>query len=53
VESFMHILTGGIFTATPRLLTETEQNPIRIEVEFDDDDEAEEESAELFSAVNE
>ena len=44
VDSFMHILTGGIFTDPPPSAPERGPNPlpIRIEVEFDDDEEPDE-----------
>lgn len=51
VDSFIRILTGGIFTQSVPVVEEDESFPIRIEVEFDDDDEElgaeEEEAAEL------
>lgn len=55
VESFMQILTGGIFTAVPQSASCAEQNPIRIEVEFDDDEDGEEEElpVDLITAANE
>lgn len=39
VDSFMNILTGGVFTETVAVEQETGNYPIRIEVEFDDDEE--------------
>lgn len=39
VESFMSILTGGVFTETVAIEEDTSNYPIRIEVEFDDDEE--------------
>lgn len=41
-ESFMHIITGGIFTESGLAFSETDPLPIRIQVEFDDDEELEE-----------
>jgi len=55
VESFMQILAGGIFTVVPQSVSGAERTPIRIEVEFDDDEEGEEEEfpEELITAANE
>lgn len=39
VESFMSILTGGVFTETAAMEEDASNYPIRIEVEFDDDEE--------------
>lgn len=39
VESFMSILTGGVFTEAVAIEEDTSNYPIRIEVEFDDDEE--------------
>ena len=39
VDSFMSILTGGVFTETAAMEEDASNYPIRIEVEFDDDEE--------------
>ena len=41
VDSFMHILTGGVFTESVQSEEADASYPIRIEVEFDDDEELE------------
>ena len=41
VDSFMHILTGGVFTESLPVEEDSGSYPIRIEVEFDDDEELE------------
>jgi len=43
VESFMHIINGGIFTEGASAPSESEPLPIHIQVEFDDDDALEQE----------
>lgn len=54
-ESFMKIITGGIFTESGLALSEADPLPIRIQVEFDDDEELEddEEEVELFAGEEE
>ena len=49
VSSFMQILNGGIFTDNALSVQEVPQMPIRIEVEFDDEAEEDEEAEESFS----
>ena len=53
VDSFMHILTGGIFTGTAAEPEEATGFPIRIEVEFDDEEEADTEEERLLEALSE
>lgn len=48
VSSFMHIISGGIFTERETVDDEARQLPIRIEVEFDDDEELDSDE-ELFA----
>ena len=51
VDSFMHILTGGVFAESVQS-EETDTNyPIRIEVEFDDDEELEGDEEEVLKEV--
>ena len=53
VDSFMSILTGGIFTGTALEQEEERAFPIRIEVEFDDEEEADTEEERLLEALAE
>ena len=53
VDSFMNILTGGVFTDCVPVAEETGNLPIRIEVEFDDDEDLEEEDDELLLELSE
>lgn len=47
VESFMNILTGGVFTESVPVGEDISNNAIRIEVEFDDDEELEPDEEEI------
>lgn len=47
VGSFMHIISGGVFTSAEPVECEVKPLPIRIEVEFDDDEELEEDPEEI------
>ena len=51
VDSFMNILTGGMFTESVAVEEDPANRPIRIEVEFDDDDELEDEEEEFVEEV--
>jgi hypothetical protein len=53
VESFMSILTGGIFTGSAVVPEEGNGFPIRIEVEFDDEEEADSEEEKLLESLAE
>ena len=53
VDSFMNILTGGVFTETIPVEDVDGNFPIRIEVEFDDDEELEDDEEEILPEVSE
>ena len=53
VESFMSIMTGGIFTGSVPAQEEGNGFPIRIEVEFDDEEEADTEEEKLLETLAE
>lgn len=53
VESVMSILTGGIFTGSAAVSEESNDFPIRIEVEFDDEEEADSEEEKLLESLAE
>jgi hypothetical protein len=48
VDSFMNILTGGVFTEIAPAEEKESNFPIRIEVEFDDDEESDGEEDEIL-----
>ena len=53
VDSFMNILTGGVFTESAPAEEEDSNFPIRIEVEFDDDEEPDSEEEEILLELSE
>lgn len=53
VDSFMQILTGGIFTGGVEIEESSGNLPIRIEVEFDDDEEPDGEEDEMLEELPE
>lgn len=53
VESFMSILTGGVFTGNVPEVESDKNCPIRIEVEFEDEEEPDSEEEELLESLEE